>query len=542
MRPQTVLKIDPVGKSADEIYAVRDQWISAYEKYIEENPDKEDLGELLIRRVTRAADMLVERYVEVPLDEQNKKDPDSDFDFDNYNPEYKDANASLDGDFPLGDAYDADFITPYFTIENLVRIQFGETHSVPTGHFVEPAYDVLIRKGFIYELMGDLAQAEACYRGGGMSESVRRREFECRRKKDVEGEMAYATAQHHMESGEWSKVYDHLQKAVDMENIDAMVDMGLSLIYGTFGIPTSYDEGLELLRKAAMYGNMRACVEIVELYDSGSSAIDGEEAEKYCKKAAEAGDKSAAVRLEDGFDTRPLIEILEEQAQKGSVDALWYLSREYSRIGDDEKSVEYLIRATDADQIDALLYMADMHLDSDAYQAEEYFRRAAEKGSEKAIIALGTLALKDTEIPFWIQATGSQETSDVIREQHKTQFAWYLLAAEGGLTEAMTKVSVAYHYGYPCDKNDDAAFLWASRAADNGDATAMYQIGYFYENACGCDKDMNAAALFYTQAAEAGIFEAMMRLVEIYGCGKDGIEKDAAKANRYRFMSGIGRD
>lgn len=548
MKPQTVLKIDPVGKTAEQIYAVRDQWISAYEKYIEENPDKEDLGAILIDRVTRAAEMLVRRYAEVPLEEQNKKDPDSDFDFDDYNPEYKEENASLDGIFPLGNAYDANFIVPYFTIENLVRIQFGETHSVPTGHFVEPAYDVLVRKGFIHELMGDLAQAEACYRGGGMSESVRRREFECRRKKDVEGEMSYAAAQHHMESGEWSEVYTDLQRAVDMENIDAMVDMGLSLIYGTFGIPTSYDEGLELLRKAAMYGSVRACVEIVELYDSGSSAIDGEEAERFCKKAAAAGDKRAAVRLEDGFDTRPLVEILEEQARKGSVDALWYLSREYSRMGDDEKSVEYLIRATDADQIDALLYMADMYLEGhasierDADQAEEYYRRAAEKGSEKAIIALGTLALKDTEMPFWIQATDSQETSDVIREQHKTQFAWYLLAAEGGLTEAMTKVSVAYHYGYPCDKNDETAFLWASRAADNGDATAMYQIGYFYENACGCDKDINAAVLFYTQAAESGVFEAMIRLVEIYGCGKDGIEKDTEKANRYRFMSGIGRD
>ena len=539
MKPQIVLKIDPVGKTADEIYSVRDQWISEYEKYATENPDKEDLAAVLIDRVTRAAEMLVKRYAEVPPLEQNK--PDGDFDYDDYNPEYKEENTSLDGDFPLGNAYDADFITSYFTIENLVRIQFGETHSVPTGHFVEPAYDVLVRKGFIHELMGNLAEAESCYRAGGMSESVRRREFECRRKKDVEGEMAYATAQHHMESGEWSKVYDHLQRAVDMENTDAMVDMGLAEIYGTFGIPKCFNEGIEFLRKAAMYGNVRACMEIVELHDNGVADIDGEEAEKLCRKAAEAGDKRAAVRLEDGFDTRPLVEILEEQAGKGSVDALWYLFCEYSRMGEDEKSADYLSRAMDADQIDALLYVAEIYTESDVLQAEEYYRRAAEKGSEKAIIALGTLALKDTEIPFWIQATDLCETEDAIHEQHKTQFAWYLLAAEGGMTEAMTKVSVAYHYGYPCEKNDDTAFLWASRAADAGDTTAMYQIGYFYENGCGCDKDMNAAVMFYTQAAESGIFEAMLRLDEIYGCGKDGIEKDAQKANRYRFMSGIGR-
>ena len=102
--------------------------------------------------------------------------------------------------------------------------------------------------------------------------------------------------------------------------------------------------------------------------------------------------------------------------------------------------------------------------------------------------------------------------------------------------------SIAYHYGYPCEKNDEKAFLWASRAADAGDTYAMYMAGYFFENGCGCEKDMAAAVLFYTQAAEAGIFEAMVHLAEIYGTGKDGIAADTEKANRYRFMSGIGRD
>lgn len=325
MKPQTVLKIDPVGKTAEQIYAVRNQWIREYQKYIEENPNKEKLGVFFICRVTRAAEMLIKRYVSVPIEEQNKKDSDSDFDYDDYNPEYKEENASLDGDFPLGNAYDADFATPYFTIENLVRIQFGETHSVPTGHYVEPAYDVLVRKGFIHELQKEWKQAEDCYHGGGMAKSVQRREAECRRKKDVEGECAYGSAQAYMESGEWSKVYSVLQKAVDRDNVEAMVDMGLACIYGTFGIPTDYKAGLELLRKAVMYGNVRACMEIVELHDNGAADIEGEEAERLCNKAAEAGDKKAIIRLEDGFDTRPLAEILREQIEKGNIDAMWWL-------------------------------------------------------------------------------------------------------------------------------------------------------------------------------------------------------------------------
>ena len=70
----------------------------------------------------------------------------------------------------------------------------------------------------------------------------------------------------------------------------------------------------------------------------------------------------------------------------------------------------------------------------------------------------------------------------------------------------------------------------------------MYQVGYFYENALGCDKDMTAALMFYIQAAEAGVSDAMNRLVDIYTNGRPGIPANKEKANRYLFMSGVGRD
>ena len=546
MKPQTVLKIDPVGKTKEQIYVVRDQWIAEYQKYVEENPDKEELGAIFMDRVTRAAEMLVKRYVGVPIDQQNQKNHDSDFDYDDYNPEYKEENASLDGNFPLGNAYDADFATPYFTIENLVRIQFGETYSVPTGHYVEPAYDVLVRKGFIHELLKEWAEAEACYRGVSMSKSVQNRGFECCRKKEIEGESAYGKAQYYMESGEWSKVYPQLQKAVDMRNPDAQVDMGLACIYGTFGISKDYEEGLGLLYQAVWQGSTRACMEMVELYDNGSADIEGEEAERLCKKAAEAGDKKAIVRLEDGFDTRPLIEIFKEQAEKGNVDAMWWLYNSAIKRKMPEEAEIWYDKALEAGQVDALFAEAKEYLSKNREVAEQYLRRAADRGYVPAIIELSNFELLTGDADFWKVAVKQNEPDFTVipelLERHKRQFAWFLLAAEGGSMEAMTNVVIAYHYGYPCDKNDEAAFLWASRAADTGDAYAQYQVGYFYENALGCEKDMEAAVLFYTGAAEAGSFEAMMRLVEIYEKGKDGITADIEKANRYRFMAGIGRD
>ena len=544
MKPQTVLKIDPVGKSVDQIYAVRDQWIKEYQKYIEKNLYKEELGMLLINRVCRAAEMLIHRYVNVPLEEQNQKDVDSDFDYDDYHPDYQEENASLDGDFPLGNAYDADFATPYFTIENIVRMQFGETYSIPTGYYVEPAYDVLIRKGFIYELLKEWAQAEECYRGAAMSKSVQRREFECRRKKEIEGENAYGYAQHYMENGEWSKVYSYLQKAVKNENTDAMIDMGLARIYGTFSISKDNHEGLQLLQKAAMLGNYRACNELVELYDNGAIDIEGEEAKKLCEKAAKAGDKQAIARMEMGFDTRPLVEICKEQALKGNVDAMWWLYHNAKKNHQEEEAQIWYDKALAEGQVDALLTEAKKHLPTNKEMAKQYFKQAAERDSLFAMIELSKLELLKEDTPFWEVAINQKdvyEDKDLL-ERHQKSFQWLLQAAEYGSPYAMIKIVIAYHYGYPCAKNDDSAFLWASRAVDKEDTYAMYQLGYFYENAYGCDKDMQAAVFYYTNAAEAGIFNAMIRLVDIYANGKDGIKQDKKKADRYLFMSGIGRN
>ncbi len=331
MKPQTVLKIDPVGKSEAQIYAQRDQWIAEYQKYIQEHPESRELGDVLMDRVTRAAEMLVRRYAQVPLEQQERPAPDSDFHYDDYNPAYKEENASLDGAFPLGNACDADFATPHFSIEHLVLIQFGDSNKVPCGHYVEPAYDVLVRQGFLHELQKNWREAEACYRGAGISASVSRREQECRRQKNIEGEMAYGKAQYYMEIGDWSQARPHLQKAVELENTDAMVDMALALINGSFGRPADQEGGMQMLKRATWHGSERARRELAKLRgepieeEAPEKIVDGQakyleactlEHEKELDRAiacyaaaAEAGIMGAMLRLyeiyKDGLEHIP---------------------------------------------------------------------------------------------------------------------------------------------------------------------------------------------------------------------------------------------
>ena len=552
MCPSIVLNINPVGMTEDEVYAIRDKWIAEYEKYIRNNPVHEELGALLIDRAKRAAELCVIRFVPT----KNKKKPQrqgwADCDpafYEEESERYCAENSTFDGDFPLGTEKDAEFAGDHFTMEQLVQMQFGETYTVKIDEDLAHDYDLILRKGFLAELCGRWNEAEKCYSQVDLGWRVSDREKACRKKKIIEGERAYGEAQHYMESGEWSRVFAPLNRAVAMENSDAMTDMGLARIYGTFGICTDFAEGMELLRGAAAASNARACMEIVELHDNGAAEIEGEEAKAMCEKAAGLGDKKAISRLSDGFDTRPMIEILTEQADKGNADAMWWLYNSALKRECLDEAQMWYDKALEHGQVDALLTEANKCLckETDTYNpslAERHLRRAADKGSISAIIKLGSLTLKDGDEDFWLTAMRKEgtdfEVSADLSGRHKKQFAWIKLAAEAGHTEAMNDISVAYYYGYPVDENEKEAFKWASASAEQNNAYGKYLTAYFLEGGNGCDKNIDRAIEYYTASAEQGVLPSMLRLYEIYRDGLEHIAPDQEKANRYFWMSGIG--
>lgn len=542
MKAETVLKI-PMFGNIETAKKNLDEWITAYRKIAEEHPSAENMANRFICRVNSAYAILEKRE---ELKSSSLFCKDTAFMESMIESEEK-AEAELDGDFPLGNEFDAEFAAPYFQITDLAKIQFGFASEVKAGYYSEFAYDVLIKQGFLYELEGRWKEAEKCYNGVTTGSSVLEREYYCRRKAEEEGERLYKQGMTLIEQLNWGEAWYPLYKAAELEYTDAVAEIGYMTVYG-LGCGRNTEEGLNYLRRSAEKGSNYACYVLWEMHDDGVKDIKAAEAKKWCEQAADRGDIKAKARLEEGFDLRPVTEILQEQIDKGNIDALWYMAMEIDAPEDDGLAMKYVERAADAGQIDALLFYAELYSnpsDAEFYdeeKADEYYRKAAEKGCETAILALGDRALRDIDVPFWKQVADSAKVTENIREQHKAQFAWYLLAAQGGCVRIMPHIATAYHYGYPCEKNDKTAFLWAARAADAGDCYAMYQVGYFYENAIGCEKDMTTALMFYTNAAESGISNAMYRLIDIYAYGKDSIAADKEKENRYRFLSGMGRD
>lgn len=542
MRPETVLNLDYNGDAKSQL----SQWLSEYTSYLDDYPEKEEI----IRKLISRAELAYKLY-EQRLQEKRESLRGCSFHDDSYYIEtariQDDEDSKLDGDFPLGNESDAVFVSKYFSVSDLVKIQLGFAERMLYSLQSEQADNVLIKKGILNEMTGQWKEAECCYCAVQADYSVQERALYCRRKAEDEGEKLYQKGMELIEELNWNDAWYPLYNAAELEHTEAMAEIGYMCVYG-IGCSKDIDEGLTYLRRSAEKGSNYACYVLWEMHDDGVKDIKAAEAKKWCEQAAGRGDIKAKARLEEGFDLRPVTEILQEQIDKGNIDALWYMAMELDAPEDDGLAMEYVERAADAGQIDALLFYAELYSDPsdaefyDEEKADEYYRKAAEKGCETAILALGDRALRDIDVPFWKQAADSAKVTENIREQHKAQFAWYLLAAQGGCVRIMPHIATAYHYGYPCEKNDEQAFLWASRAADAGDSYAMYQIGYFYENALGCEKDMTVALLFYIQAAEGGVLNAMYRLIDIYTNGKDGIPADKEKANRYRFMSGVGRE
>lgn len=541
MKAETVLKLNGGDIAAAEERCA--EWIKAYSAVAEEHPSAEEKAAKLIARAKDALDVIKTRaevgaeplyckdeaYMEQVLAEEEQRE------------------AELDGEFPLGSEFDASFANPYFTTENLARIQLGYFNEVRTGVYYEHAEDVLVRQGILHELNGRWKEAERCYNGVSLSGSVLEREYYCRKKAESEGQRLYEKGLELIKNLNWSAAWYPLFAAAEL---------GHMTVYG-LGCGASADEGLEYLRRAAEAGSDYACRLIWELHDDGAGIVSGAEAERVCEAAAERGYERAKIRLEEGFDTRAYIDILQEDVDAGNVDALWLMANELLENGEEERAVEYMERAFQAGQIDALMMYGNIYANRngelfDRAAAAECYKKAAEQGCAEACKALGDLALEEDDEPFWMIERVPENGSKELQLRHRAQFAGYLRAAELGLISAATAVSSAYHEGRPVERNDEKAFLWASRAADENDPTALYMMGFFNENGLGCEKDIAAALMFYTAAADKGVVQAMLRLADIY---KNGIETEDADGNRrilvepneeraarYLFTAGVGRD
>ncbi len=257
-------------------------------------------------------------------------------------------------------------------------------------------------------------------------------------------------------------------------------------------------------------------------------------------------------------------------------------------------ALEWLLRDAKRGDDDAMLNLARMYRDGsgmekDTKLAEQWYRRAIDKGNENAAIELATLWLEPDnarpdadaelllkqviakgnsramlELARWYERSGQRELAgplyakaaakgnyaaqtalavDTLEgrrfapgESHREAITTLRKTASMGDSEALYELGKAYRYGRGVPANASTAFQYFTDAAAAGSSSAKAELASAYMNGRGTALNQRKAVELYKDAANAGSTNALVGLGNAYARGL-GVPANAAEAFRYYMQA-----
>jgi hypothetical protein len=267
------------------------------------------------------------------------------------------------------------------------------------------------------------------------------------------------------------------RKAADQGHARALCLLGYSYVVG-YGLKKDMPEAIKCYRKAAVLGSTTAYGFFADCYvvdnglylDSGLTKNDIEAYAYYILAGRSdkiLSNKLSPVQIEAGKKrseelrkqfTDEYLQQLKQKAQQGDIKSQLILGSKY-QIG-------------------------VVGIPKDTNEAIKWYRMAADKGSNEALMLLGQCYLN------------LQNPNEAIK--------WYTMAADKGTNQAL--ISVAQCYSNL--NNYKEAIKWYSKALAMGITSARTSIdfcyaslGSAYKNGRGVNKDLNEAYAYYKLAA-----------------------------------------
>ncbi|MGB6222167.1 tetratricopeptide repeat protein [Haloferula sp.] len=261
---------------------------------------------------------------------------------------------------------------------------------------------------------------------------------------------------------------------------------------GAFGYPDKVDaeEAIKLYRKAAENKDQRAFLPLGSMLLNGAESIrQPEEGRKWLNKGIELGMIDAYLALGD----------FEENVTK-----------------DDKAAFKTYLNGANAGQLECMLrtgifFFNGKGVDASPTMGLEWLNKASTAGHPRAALELATLLSKEKEPN--IAAIYSQ----------------LLIAAEGGLPQAMNELALFYLSGNFGAADKKAAAAWFTDAAKAGFAPAQHNLATLFEGGIGVAFNFANAGELYTLAANQGHAEAATALARMNAQGK-GTEQNIPKA------------
>ena len=151
---------------------------------------------------------------------------------------------------------------------------------------------------------------------------------------------------------------------------------------------------------------------------------------------------------------------------------------------------------------------------ADPARAEEFYRKAAETGHEKARLNLAGLLMSDPKKVL--------EGMKILKD-----------TATAGSGKAMLVLGQLYAGGQIVEQNLTTARDFFEKAAAAGEADGNVLVGQMFEAGQGADQDITKATELYEKAAAGKSIQGMMRLANLYANGAKGMEKNLDTAKEW---------
>ena len=187
-----------------------------------------------------------------------------------------------------------------------------------------------------------------------------------------------------------------------------------------------------------------------------------------------------------------------------------------SMLGDGEKqrAFELWHRAAEMGSEEAILAVADCYskgigVDVDLNKAIEWYEKAAKLGNTQAMFNIGVCYTK------------RGEPHDIDRA-----IEWIRESAELDNVTAQYQLGVMAYQGKYMERNESEAVQWFTRAAKKGHVMSESALASYYSS----KGDMVNAVKWFTRAAEHGVAEAQYNLGVCYFNGLGGLSEDRALA------------
>lgn len=323
---------------------------------------------------------------------------------------------------------------------------------------------------------------------------------------------------------------EYYKKAADLGQLQAMNNYGFLLLSSGQEIEKT-KEGLSFIKKAAEGGLNAARRNMATIYLGG---LGGEEknvdaAEKLFSEAANAGDAQAQFELckfylgaggEAKTDDDKAWEWLNKASDGGNPDALATLGSvlfDGKKFGarqipaDPKAAVEKFSKLADQNVPAGLRTMGELYangtagVEKDFTKAFEYFRKAAQGNDATAQLILAGYYDRGVDID-------PKDGKIDVAPNDAAALELYRLAARNQVPLAFYNVGTFYEQGRSVDRDLEKAFVGYLQAASGGFAPAMHKTGVFYLNGAGTKRDLVAAAGWFSRAAAAGSAEGILSL------------------------------